>query len=647
MKRPPNLRPLASDNRCSRRRLPKVGPRLLAVLTAALAILCLGAGNAAANPVGYDLAHKAGIKIFGDAGDTTGYSVASAGDVDGDGIPDTVIGAPFADKRDKRKNNGAAYIVYGRKNRKFLDLAVITSSFRGVRVDGAKTGDQAGWSVGGGGDLNGDGFDDVLVGAPRYDYQDRKDAGAVYVIWGGPRRPNPGAIDLKDPQGLTSVIGGRQDGDFVGYSVAYGQDQSGDGHEEALIGAPRGDSKRGSAYVVFSKAGDKTGIDLANAPTDRGYRVEGSELGAQFGTSIAGAGYMNGDTKGEMIVGARLANGPKEVDNGAAYVVYGRNGGDRLFTGSMTIADGFKIVGAKEKAHAGTSVANVGDINGDGSTDVAVGAPDDGTLFRPGAGMVGVVFGQSQFFNVDLRGLGTLGYRIKGAESDDKFGYSVAPAGDINDDGIPDLIGGAPSAGNPCRGGSGSAYVVYGREAGRGVRLDRFDADLGLRIDGSNGGDRLGWSVAGVKDAQDDGRQSVMVGANDFDFRNRGFAGVAYILDRRDPRRTLPIFRKRLPIKFDNKPGGFAKDYEGFLSVKIRSIDAKRITNVFGFAYRFGGSTAAFAKLGRPLTSRSQFLNLRLKRPLVPGGYTVIVSGTPDQHRFCGPKTRQIVLKFK
>ena len=112
-------------------------------LVALLAPALVATGSAAAAPTGFDLRKKAGIKIVGDAGDTTGHSVASAGDVDGDGIVDTVIGAPFADKRGRR-DAGSAYIVYGRKDRRSVDLAVITSSRRGIRVDGAEKGDLSG-----------------------------------------------------------------------------------------------------------------------------------------------------------------------------------------------------------------------------------------------------------------------------------------------------------------------------------------------------------------------------------------------------------------------------------------------------------------------------------------------------------------------
>ena len=189
-----------------------------------------------------------GFRIDGAAaGDRSGWSVAGAGDVNGDGKDDVIIGASDADPNGDR--SGSSYVVYGSASPTDIDLGTLGAA--GFRIDGAATDDFSGWSVAGAGDVNGDGKDDVIIGAPNSD-PDGSDSGGSYVVYGS---ASPTNIDL----GTLGAAGFRIEGavvarDFSGRSVAGAGDVNGDGKADVIIGAPYADpngSGSGSSYVVF------------------------------------------------------------------------------------------------------------------------------------------------------------------------------------------------------------------------------------------------------------------------------------------------------------------------------------------------------------------------------------------------------------
>lgn len=264
-------------------------------------------------------------------------------------------------------------------------------------------------------------------------------------------------------------------------------------------------------YTVEDPAGAtaQARVRVAVAPTSEsladvveataGVRVSGPTSGDRLGASVAGGADVNGDGFADTIYGA---DGALPDGRGAAYVVLG--GPDAAAIDGADVeagTGGFAILGPPTASSTGFAVAMLGDVNGDGLGDVAVGVTDGG-----GPGGVYIVFGSAAPTTVDLAALGSAGFMISGG---DGFGQSVGAAGDVNDDGLQDIVVGDPDAG----GGSGMAVVVFGKAGTDTVDGTAPGAD-GFRIDGTVSGGALGFSVAGAGDVNIDGFDDVVVGAS-------------------------------------------------------------------------------------------------------------------------------------
>ena len=409
---------------------------------------------------------SAGFRLDGVCtSDRSGSSVSRAGDINGDGIDDLIIGTTYANITGN--NEGASYVVFGRTVPfpATLSLAALNGS-NGFRLDGVTSSDRSGESVSGAGDVNGDGIDDLIIGAPNADPVSALE-GSSYVVF-GQTAPFASSVSLSTLNGSNGFrLDGVTDTDISGASVSGAGDINSDGIDDLIIGAPFADpvfSAEGSSYVVFGKVAPfASSISLPFANINVGFRLDGVTTGDFSGNSVSGAGDINGDGHDDLIIGASNADPILSLE-GSSYVVFGRT---VPFSATFSLAalngsNGFRLDGVTDTDISGASVSGAGDINGDGIDDLVIGA----ALADPVLSLEGstyVVFGQTAFAStISLSTLnGSNGFRLDGVNNGEKSGDSVSGAGDINSDGADDLIIGAPFA-NPVSSLEGSSYVVFG-----------------------------------------------------------------------------------------------------------------------------------------------------------------------------------------
>jgi len=415
-----------------------------------------------------------------------------------------------------------------------IDLANLGAG--GVTVYGADPGDFSGFSVDGAGDVNGDGFDDLLIGAILADAEanGKTTAGEGYVIFGSASLP--GTIDLGSLNALGMTIYGASPDDNCGRSVSGAGDVNGDGFDDLLIGAPSasstssGESFAGRSYVILGSASLPDAIDLSDMGV-AGITFSGVDLWDQSGHSISNAGDVNGDGLNDILIGAHIgdAAGNGKTNAGDSYVVFG----SADLAGTIHLASlgtaGITMHGADAGDESGWAVSNAGDVDGDGFDDLLIGARSAAGAgnSRDFAGDSFVVFGSATLSgSVELASIGEAGIHIYGAESGDASGYSVSGAGDVNGDGFDDILIGAPGASVTI------SYVVFGG-ANLPETIDLISLGTGgILINAADTTDWAGRTVSGAGDVNGDGFDELLIGAELGDAEDDGKtdAGDSYLI---------------------------------------------------------------------------------------------------------------------
>jgi len=454
------------------------------------------------------------VKLDGaSASDLAGLPVTGAGDVNGDGLADILVGA------DRASEPGAAYLILGREAG---DLAYPSSlASADVKIYGEGDDDRAGRWVDAAGDVNSDGYDDILVGAWYHDADGLSRNGAVYLITGP---IDSSVMSLSDDDTYQAKLTGEVSHAGAGAWTTGIEDLTGDGAPDLLVGAFRHSASEAAVPAADDHDGHYIGaLYLVNGSitgdfslNDAAYAtVIGSRRLHELAYTGDNAGDLNGDGLSDVIVGT--------YSSGEAFVlldVASIEGHDNMIT---DVADATLFV-EDAGSVAGNQLAGAGDVNGDGLNDILIGDHSyDDPVSGDSAGAVYLLYGTAS--DGDWSDLGDLSESFDAkfiGEAAGDFAGPVSGGGDVDGDGLADfLIGASQSLGSEPT-GPGAVYLFYAPAASGTFYLDTADA----KLTGEAWGDKVN-QVHNASDVNGDGFADIVIGAPR---EGEDASGAAYLL---------------------------------------------------------------------------------------------------------------------
>lgn len=421
-----------------------------------------------------------------------GWSVASAGDVNGDGFSDVIVGAPQFDNGEI--SEGRVFVFHGSSD----GLATLADWTAESNQHQAKFG----YAVATAGDVNGDGYSDVIIGAPWFDngqgYEGEGNEGRAYVYYGGTNGLNSTPAWTAESNRLNA---------FFGVAVATAGDVNGDGYSDVIIGAygyhndenPDDQINDDHPYEggVFVYHGSDNGLAV-----DAAWIMEGNQADLRLGSVVASAGDVKGDGFSAVIIGVpHFSNG--QNNEGGAYVFYG--GASGLNNEWLNNTDSYWFMESNlVSAGFGRSVSSAGDVNADGLSDIIIGAP----FHANNRGAAYVYLGGS-----DGVGNTALTWNPVDINTNSNFGFSVSAAGDMNGDGFSDVVVSAPNNNNATN--AGRAFVYIGHEIANSE--EEFNSFSAFDVQSIQAGALFGFSISLAGDVNGDGYNDLVIGSPYFD----------------------------------------------------------------------------------------------------------------------------------
>ncbi len=451
-----------------------------------------------------------------------GISMVGGCDVNGDGIPDFMIGAPPAGA----PGGGVVYVIFGNASGAPPPVSMNDAN---VAIIGENDGDELGTALACA-DFNGDGIDDILATAPGF-----IGGGYAYVIYGSASLPTTLTLStLTGAQGMR--IPAAASGTAFGTAAAAG-DVNGDGIADIVVTAPsaRGSSSNtGQGFVIFGSSTPPATFDPNTLNGSNGFSISSTDFMSTTpdGDSVA-VGDLNHDGFADVAMGSRTAFPNGLSDAGTVFVVFGHAApfAPEIQVSGFNGSNGFAIEAAHAGSFAGTSLSFVSDFNGDGHPDLVIGAPATPSGFINGAGYV--VFGTTSFPpHFDLGSLdGTNGVKLVSAVPSDATGTSVAGVADLNGDGLAEVVLGAPSA-DVGFADAGGGYVVYGSRLPIPpvIDLSTLNGATGFYMQGAAGSDAAGTAIASAGDQNRDRLHDLLISSPFADVNGSVNVGQVYML---------------------------------------------------------------------------------------------------------------------